>query len=57
MMRAVAGSETKEAVYRVDPGTGRNLERLGQSILKKSEDHSEGARAFLEKRKPSFKGR
>jgi len=45
------------ACHDVDPGTGRNLERLGQSILKKSEDHSEGARAFLEKRKPSFKGR
>jgi len=41
----------------VDPDTGRNLERLGQSILKKSEDHSEGARAFVEKRKARFKGR
>ena len=41
----------------VDPDTGRHLERLGQSILKKSEDHEEGARAFLEKRKPQFKGK
>jgi enoyl-CoA hydratase len=41
----------------VDPGTGRHLERLGQSILKKTEDHAEGARAFVEKRKPKFKGK
>ncbi len=41
----------------VDPETGRNLERLGQSILKKTEDHLEGARAFVEKRKARFKGR
>ena len=41
----------------VDPQTGRNLERLGQSILKKTEDHLEGARAFVEKRRPDFKGR
>lgn len=41
----------------VDPDTGRNLERLGQSILKKTEDHLEGAKAFVEKRRPEFKGR
>lgn len=41
----------------VDPETGRNFERLGQSILKKTEDHLEGARAFVEKRRPAFKGR
>jgi enoyl-CoA hydratase len=41
----------------VDPETGRNLERLGQSILKKTEDHLEGAKAFVEKRRPEFKGR
>ncbi len=41
----------------VDPDTGRQLERLGQSILKKTEDHEEGARSFVEKRKPQFKGR
>jgi enoyl-CoA hydratase/carnithine racemase len=41
----------------VDPDTGRHLERLGQSILKKTEDHQEGAQAFAEKRKPKFKGK
>jgi enoyl-CoA hydratase len=45
------------ACLNVDPDTGRNLERLGQSILKKTEDHEEGAKAFLEKRKARFKGK
>lgn len=45
------------ACLNVDPDTGRNLERLGQSILKKTDDHLEGARAFVEKRRPKFKGR
>lgn len=45
------------ACANVDPDTGRQLERLGQSILKKTEDHAEGAKAFVEKRKPGFKGR
>jgi enoyl-CoA hydratase len=45
------------ACVNVDPDTGRDLERLGQSILKKTEDHLEGAQAFVEKRKPRFKGR
>lgn len=45
------------ACLNVDPDTGRHFERLGQSVLKKTEDHVEGARAFLEKRKPNFRGR
>ncbi len=45
------------ACANVDPDTGRHLERLGQSILKTTEDHEEGAKAFVEKRKPSFKGK
>ena len=42
---------------KVDPDTARNFERLGQSILKKTEDHLEGARAFVEKRPAQFTGR
>ncbi len=42
---------------KVDPDTARNFERLGQSILKKTEDHLEGARAFIEKRPAQFTGR
>lgn len=45
------------ACMNVDPDTGRHIERLGQSILKKTEDHLEGAKAFVEKRRPEFKGR
>ena len=45
------------ACANVDPDTGRQLERLGQSILKKTGDHAEGARAFVEKRKPKFEGK
>jgi enoyl-CoA hydratase len=41
----------------VDLHTGRNFERLGQSVLKRTEDHKEGARAFIEKRRASFSGR
>jgi enoyl-CoA hydratase/carnithine racemase len=40
-----------------DAETGRRLERLGQSVLKMTEDHEEGARAFVEKRPPTWQGR
>lgn len=38
----------------VDSETGRRLERLGQSVLKTTNDHREGATAFLEKRPPQW---
>jgi enoyl-CoA hydratase len=41
----------------VDTETGRNFERMGQSVLKLTEDHKEGSTAFVEKRPPRFKGR
>jgi len=41
----------------VDTETGRRLERLAQSVLKVSEDHSEGAAAFAEKRQPKWRAR
>ncbi len=41
----------------VDAETGRRLERLGQSVLKTTEDHREGAQAFLDKRPPNWQGR
>jgi enoyl-CoA hydratase/carnithine racemase len=41
----------------VDTETGRVLERLGQSVLIRSEDASEGMSAFREKRNPNFKSR
>jgi enoyl-CoA hydratase/carnithine racemase len=40
----------------VDSETGRRLERLGQSVLKTTEDHREGAAAFLAKRSPQWSG-
>lgn len=41
----------------VDRTTGRRLERLGQSSLKTTDDHAEGARAFGEKRPPQWTAR
>lgn len=41
----------------IDSTSGRILERIGQSVLIKSEDHKEGLRAFREKRAPDYRGR
>ncbi len=41
----------------VDHETGRRLERLGQSVLKTTSDHAEGAAAFLQRRPPEWQGR
>ena len=41
----------------VDHETGRRLERLGQSVLKTTSDHAEGAAAFLARRPPEWQGR
>jgi enoyl-CoA hydratase len=41
----------------VDTETGRNFERIAQSVLKLTDDHKEGAKSFIEKRKPTFTGR
>ncbi|MEX2453532.1 MAG: enoyl-CoA hydratase/isomerase family protein [Rhodospirillaceae bacterium] len=40
-----------------DMHTGRDIERLAQSVLVLSEDHKEGMAAFFEKRKPHFRGK
>jgi enoyl-CoA hydratase/carnithine racemase len=41
----------------VDPATGRMLERLGTSVLIRTEDAREGVRAFREKRAPRWTAR
>lgn len=43
--------------YDSDMKTGLMLERLSQAILLNTEDKNEGTSAFLEKRKPDFKGK
>ena len=40
-----------------DMHTGRDIERLAQSVLVTSDDHKEGMAAFFEKRDPVFKGK
>jgi enoyl-CoA hydratase len=37
--------------------TGLGYEKLARTLVHGSEDRLEGMRAFLEKRKPEFKGR
>jgi enoyl-CoA hydratase/carnithine racemase len=41
----------------VDHETGRRFERLAQSVLKTTDDHAEGPKAFLERRPPNWRGR
>lgn len=42
--------------YETDAKTGQIIEKLSQAILFNSQDKLEGTNAFLEKRKPDFKG-
>jgi enoyl-CoA hydratase/carnithine racemase len=51
------GKQIINMCQNVDTETGRMLERLGQSILIKTQDNKEGMAAFLEKRKPNFKNK
>jgi enoyl-CoA hydratase/carnithine racemase len=46
-----------QAGYETDQRTGLLIERLAQAILFTSEDKREGTSAFVEKRRPDFKGR
>jgi enoyl-CoA hydratase/carnithine racemase len=41
----------------VDTETGRLLERLGQSVLIRTQDNKEGMQSFQQKRKPRFTGK
>jgi enoyl-CoA hydratase/carnithine racemase len=41
----------------VDTETGRLLERLGQSVLIRTQDNKEGMQSFAQKRKPRFTGK
>ncbi len=41
----------------IDTNSGRILERIGQSVPIRTEDHKEGIRAFREKRPAACQGR
>ena len=45
------------ACQNVDTETGRLLERLGQSVLIRTQDNTEGMTAFQQKRAPKFQGK
>lgn len=46
-----------QAGFETDQRTGLLIERLAQAVLFTSDDKLEGTNAFVEKRKPEFKGR
>lgn len=48
---------TVQAGFETDQRTGLVIERLAQAALFASEDKREGTSAFMEKRRPEFKGR
>ena len=46
-----------QAGFDTDQKTGQVIERLAQTVLYASEDKQEGTSAFVEKRRPDYKGR